>query len=428
MRRYFGTDGIRGKVGAGCLTPHFLQRLGFAANNVLNLAGKRVLIAHDGRESADLIISALSSGLLSGCHVDYAGLLPTPVLAALAQDYAAGFMISASHNPYYDNGIKIFSSDGFKLDDEVELKLEDACDNLAINFAAIGRLQQVDKTEQYLQQIAQQFSSSLKFKVVLDCANGAWSSLAQQCFEQQGCSVITINNKPDGRNINADCGALHPIHIQQAVLDNAADVGFAFDGDGDRLIACSSSGAIVDGDAVLYVLATLADEQPQGVVGTLMTNLSLQQSLQARGIDFVRAKVGDRYVLGELRKRGWTLGGEGSGHILNLDYAKTGDAVLSALQLLTLLDKHNCSLDQALEGYTACPQVLLNVRAPAVLLEESAVSAAIRASELALGDTGRVLVRASGTEPLLRVMVEAHDLQLAKSQAQNIVNSIENVR
>ena len=427
MRRYFGTDGIRGRVGSGCLTPQFLQKLGFALNNVLDLSGRRVLIAHDGRQSADLLIAALNSGLLTGCSVDYAGLLPTPVLAYLAQDYAAGFMISASHNPYHDNGLKIFSTDGFKLDDEIELKLEHACDNLAINFSAIGCLRNVDLSDNYLKYIASNFSAKFNYKIVIDCANGAWSDLAAKCFGQLGCNVVVINDKPDGCNINVNCGALYPDVLRSAVLESGADIGFAFDGDGDRLVACSSSGSIVDGDAVLYLLATLADVKPVGVVGTLMSNLSLEKSLAAQGIQFKRAKVGDRYVLSRLLQLGWVLGGEGSGHILNLDLAKTGDALLTALQLLQVLDNNSVSLDAALTDYTPCPQVLLNITAPAVLLEEARVTDAIRASEKVLGVSGRVLVRASGTEPLLRVMVEAQDINLAQTEAENIIDSIKKV-
>lgn len=426
MRRYFGTDGIRGKVGTGCLTPHFLQRLGFALNNVLDLSSKSVLIAHDGRQSADLLIAALSSGLLSGCNVAYAGLLPTPVLAFLAQDYAAGFMISASHNPYYDNGVKIFSSDGFKLSDEDELKLEHACDNLSINYAAIGHLQSVDLSEKYLKFTNDNFASNFKLRVVIDCANGAWSGLADKCLRQHGCEVIAINDQPNGCNINQACGALHPEAMSKAVLDSKADIGFAFDGDGDRLVAATADGKIVDGDAILYLLATLSATKPKGVVGTLMSNLSLEKSLAERGIEFKRAKVGDRYVLKNLLNKGWHLGGEGSGHILNLQFSKTGDALLTALQLITLLQAHETSLHDALSGYKPCPQVLLNVKAPAVLLEDASVRAAVRNTELSLAESGRVLLRASGTEPVLRVMVEAEDYAQAKTAAENIATAIEN--
>jgi phosphoglucosamine mutase len=425
-RRYFGTDGIRAKVGSACMRPQFMKNLGLAVNEVLGLAGKKVLIAHDGRESADMLIAALSSGLLASCDVDCAGLLPTPVLAYLAKDYAAGFMLSASHNPYYDNGIKIFASDGFKLADDVELKIEAACDNPSASFSNPGRVNKVDLTASYVDFITDNFSERLEFKIIVDCANGAWSDLAGKILQRCGCGVQLINNAPNGKNINQDCGALHPASLQAAVVSSGADIGFAFDGDGDRLIVCDNNGEIVDGDAVLYLLATLADKKPAGVVGTLMSNLSLEQALADKAIDFVRAKVGDRYVLSELRKRQWSLGGENSGHILNLELAKTGDALLTAITVLDRLAKKDLSLAVALQDYKPCPQVLLNIKAERVLLEDAGVNAAIRSAESELAANGRVLVRASGTEPLLRVMVEARDSELAREQAQKIVNSIEN--
>jgi len=428
-RRYFGTDGIRGQVGEVPITPDFVLRLGYAAGKVLAGSDKAyagggratVLIGKDTRVSGYMLEAALESGFsAAGVDVMLAGPMPTPGVAYLtrALRLAAGVVISASHNPYYDNGIKFFSADGNKLPDEVELAIERELEKPMICSSSerLGKASRLDDAAgRYIEFCKSTFPVNFDLrgiKLVIDCAHGAAYDVAPKVFHELGADVIPIGNQPNGFNINDGCGATAPDALVRAVRANHADLGIALDGDADRLQVVDASGRLFNGDELLYILTRdrmLTDGRVEGVVGTLMTNLAVEVAIKALGVKFVRAAVGDRYVLEQLRERGWQLGAEGSGHILSLDRHTTGDGIVSALLVLAAVKRAGLRLENMLDGVKLFPQTLINVRMrpDADWRGNEAIQQAIREAEAALADTGRVLIRASGTEPVLRVMVEA---------------------
>jgi phosphoglucosamine mutase len=436
-RRYFGTDGIRGTVGQPPITPDFVLRLAHAVGQVLRRTEARptVLIGKDTRISGYMLESALESGFNSvGVDVVLLGPVPTPAVAYLtrAQRASLGVVISASHNPYPDNGIKFFSAQGTKLPDEWELAVEAALQDAPqwADAATLGRARRLeDAAGRYIEFCKSTFPAELSLrglKIVVDAAHGAAYHIAPAVFHELGADVVPIGCSPNGRNINDGVGATHPQTLVAAVRAHEADLGIALDGDADRLQMVDASGRLFNGDELLYLLADDRlgrDEVVPGVVGTLMTNMAVEQALAARGVRLVRAKVGDRYVLEELHRHHWLLGGEGSGHLIILDKQTTGDGIVSALQVLQACVRQQRSLADALRGLTLFPQVLRNVRlAPGVDWKANAALAeAVRAAEADLGAEGRVLIRASGTEPVLRVMVEARDEARANAWAQRLV-------
>jgi phosphoglucosamine mutase len=439
-RQYFGTDGIRGTVGQAPITPDFVLRLAHAVGQVLKETEARptVLIGKDTRISGYMLESALESGFNSaGVDVVLLGPLPTPGVAYLtrAQRASLGVVISASHNPFADNGIKFFSSKGSKLPDAWELAVEAALEKPPVwaESAQLGKARRLDDAAgRYTEFCKSTFANDLTLKgmkIVVDAAHGAAYHIAPQVFHELGAEVIAIGCAPDGLNINDGVGATHPEALVQAVKDHGADFGVALDGDADRLQVVDADGRLYNGDELLYLMADDRlgrDEHVPGVVGTLMTNMAVEVALKARGVQFVRAKVGDRYVLEELEKHQWILGGEGSGHLLALDKHTTGDGLVSALQVLQACVRSGKTLAQLLRGVILFPQTLINVRlAPGQDWKNNArMAEATEAAEAALGDSGRVLIRASGTEPLVRVMVEARDATLAQSCAQRIADTL----
>ena len=439
-RKYFGTDGIRGAVGTFPITPDFVLRLGNAVGRVLRATHERpvVLIGKDTRVSGYMLESALEAGLNSaGVDVMLTGPLPTPGVAYLtrALRLSLGVVISASHNPFADNGIKFFSARGEKLPDAWEEEVEAAltADPLWGDSSALGRARRLnDAPGRYLEFCKSTFSNDLSLKglkIVVDGAHGAAYHIAPDVFHELGAEVIRIGCEPDGYNINDGVGATSPQALVEAVKHHRADYGIALDGDADRLQVVDGAGRLYNGDELLYVMVVdrLAQgESVPGVVGTLMTNMAVEVAIQRKGIEFVRAKVGDRYILEELSRRGWQLGGEGSGHLLALDRHTTGDGIVSALQVLQAQQRACRSLSDLLAGVELFPQTLLNVRLPAGLdwknhAELAAEQARVTAE---LGDSGRVLIRASGTEPLLRIMVEARDADLARRCAERMAQTL----
>jgi phosphoglucosamine mutase len=439
-RQYFGTDGIRGTVGQAPITPDFVLRLAHAVGQVLKETEARptVLIGKDTRISGYMLESALESGFNSaGVDVVLLGPLPTPGVAYLtrAQRASLGVVISASHNPFADNGIKFFSAKGSKLPDAWELAVEAALEKPPVwaESAQLGKTRRLDDAAgRYTEFCKSTFASDLTLKcmkIVVDAAHGAAYHIAPQVFHELGAEVIAIGCAPDGLNINQGVGATHPEALVQAVKDHGAGFGVALDGDADRLQVVDADGRLYNGDELLYLMADDRlgrDEHVPGVVGTLMTNMAVEVALKARGVQFVRAKVGDRYVLEELERHKWILGGEGSGHLLALDKHTTGDGLVSALQVLQACVRSGRTLAQLLSGVTLFPQTLINVRlAPGQDWKSNArMAEETKAAEAALGDSGRVLIRASGTEPLVRVMVEARDAALAQSCAQRIADTL----
>ena len=441
-RKYFGTDGVRGRVGEAPITPDFVMRLGYAAGKVLVHEGgsgargparPTVLIGKDTRISGYMLEAALEAGFTAaGVDVQMTGPIPTPAVAYLtrALRLSAGVVISASHNSYQDNGIKFFSDRGNKLPDAVELAIEAAIDEPMHCVVAekLGRAKRIDDAQgRYIEFCKSTFPNELDLrglKIVIDCAHGAAYHIAPHVFHELGAEVISIGNQPNGFNINDGCGATSPKALAAAVLQHEADVGIALDGDADRLIMVDSRGQIYNGDQLLWVMVKdrLATGPVAGVVGTLMTNMALEVLLGQRGIGFARAKVGDRYVLEVMQERGWLLGGEGSGHLLALDKHTTGDGIVSALQVLSGLMRSGQSLAEATSDLVLFPQTLINVRVPPGTdwQQNAALVAEKDAVEKELGQRGRVLIRASGTEPLIRVMVEAQESPLAKAAAQRI--------
>ncbi len=439
-RKYFGTDGIRGTVGLPPITPDFVMRLAHAVGRVLKQSESRptVLIGKDTRISGYMLESALESGFNSaGVDVVLLGPLPTPGVAYLtrAQRASLGVVISASHNPFADNGIKFFSAKGTKLSDAWEHAVEAALEEPPAwaDSANLGKTRRLDDAAgRYIEFCKSTFANDLTLKgmkIVVDAAHGAAYHIAPMVFHELGAEVVAIGCAPDGLNINHEVGATHPQALVEAVRANAADFGVALDGDADRLQVVDADGRLYNGDELLYLMADERlgrDEHVPGVVGTLMTNLAVEVALKARGVQFVRAKVGDRYVLEELEKHHWMLGGEGSGHLLALDKHTTGDGLISALQVLQALQRSGKTMAQLLSQVTLFPQTLLNVRLrPGQDWKANTrMEQATREVEAELGDTGRVLIRASGTEPLVRVMVEARDAVQAKACAQRIADTL----
>ncbi|SFH65867.1 phosphoglucosamine mutase [Collimonas sp. OK307] len=443
-RKYFGTDGVRGRVGVAPITPDFVMRLGYAAGKVLAQAksgtGKpTVLIGKDTRVSGYMLEAALEAGFAAaGVDVMLAGPMPTPAIAYLtrALRLSAGVVISASHNPYEDNGIKFFSAQGNKLPDSVETAIEDA---LALPMECVasdklGKARRLDDAAgRYIEFCKSTFPNELDLRgltIVVDSAHGAAYHIASHVFHELGAEVISIGNQPNGFNINAGFGATAPDALALAVRSNHADIGIALDGDADRLVMVDASGRIYNGDELLYVMVKdrLKIGPVKGAVGTLMTNMALEVAFRKMGVEFARANVGDRYVLEVMKERGWNLGGEGSGHLLCLDKHTTGDGIVSALQVLSALKRDGETLAQLTADIALYPQTLINKKvsagfdwkkSPAMVAEKEAV-------EQELGDNGRVLIRASGTEPLIRVMVEAKSADLAQAMACRIADKVSN--
>lgn len=440
-RKYFGTDGIRGKVGDSPITPDFVLKLGWAAGKVLARHGSRkIIIGKDTRISGYMLESSLEAGLAAaGLSASFTGPMPTPAVAYLTRTFRAeaGIVISASHNPYDDNGIKFFSIDGTKLPDEVEEAIEAEMEKpiTCVESAELGRANRiVDAAGRYIEFCKGTFPSEQSLsslKVVIDCANGATYHIAPNVFRELGAEVIAIGCEPNGININEKCGATDVRMLQERVIAEKADVGLAFDGDGDRLIMVDHQGNKVDGDQILYIIAREALRQGQlkgGVIGTLMSNMGLEIALKQLGIPFERAKVGDRYVLEKLQEKGWRMGAENSGHIILLDKTTTGDGIVAGLQVLSAMVRNQMSLHDLCSGMKLLPQVLVNVRFAGTHdpLQSEAVLAANEQveKELAGKGKGRVLLRKSGTEPLIRVMVEGENEADVLAMANRIADAV----
>jgi len=441
-QKYFGTDGIRGKVGEFPMTPDFVMKLGWAAGVVLAADGtKEVLVGKDTRASGYMLESALEAGLsAAGVNIALAGPIPTPAVAYLASTFRAdaGVVISASHNPYYDNGIKFFGRSGAKLGSEqqqaIEEKLQYALENgiECVDSERLGKARRIeDAAGRYIEFCKGTFPSDLSLEgltVVVDSANGAAYKVAPSVFEELGAKVINIANTPNGVNINDECGATSLNALSKAVTTNKADLGIAVDGDADRIMFVDSDGDVVDGDEILFLMAREAKQAGYkgGVVGTLMSNLGLELALKALDIPFERTKVGDRYVVEKLKETGWRIGGETSGHILNLDYAFTGDAIVAALQILAVVVKSEYSLKDLKEGMTKLPQCMVNVRHNDLdsVLDLNVVKEEVARVEGALGSSGRLVLRKSGTEPLIRVMIEATDKDVSTELANSLAEII----
>lgn len=444
-RQYFGTDGIRGEVGQFPIVPDFVMRLGYAAGKVLtkhaetHVHGKPVvLIGKDTRVSGYLLEAALEAGFsAAGVDVMLCGPMPTPAVAYLtrALRLSAGVVISASHNPYQDNGIKFFSANGDKLDDSVELEIEAALDEPmnCVDSAHLGKAKRLDDaTGRYIEFCKSTFPNHLSLhglKLVVDCAHGAAYHIAPHVFHELGAEVISIGIHPNGKNINDGVGATAPQALIEKVKEEKAHLGIALDGDADRLQLVDHTGRLFNGDELLYLIAKArknAGEKVEGVVGTLMTNLAVEQAIQAEGILFERAKVGDRYVLEKLKEKNWLLGGEGSGHLICLDKHTTGDGIVAALQVLSAMKQSHLSLAELLQKVSLFPQTLNNVRYKQGYdwQSDANLKACVASAEKELNGTGRVLIRASGTEPLLRVMVEAQDAKQAHDLAKKIASVI----
>lgn len=441
-RKYFGTDGVRGKVGENPINPEFILKLGWAAGRVLAAEGRRkVVIGKDTRISGYMFESALQAGLIAaGVDVRLLGPMPTPGIAYLTRTLhaQAGIVISASHNPHYDNGIKFFSQEGTKLPDEIELAIEAEIDKpmKTVDSAELGKAVRVgDAAGRYIEFCKSTIPMSMELggmKIVVDCAHGAGYFVGPRVFKELGAEVHAIGDEPDGLNINDGFGSTSPKRLQEKVLELNADIGVALDGDGDRLIMVDNKGEVVDGDELIYVIARsrqLDGELEGGVVGTLMSNFGMEKALQAHKIPFARAKVGDRYVMELLKQNSWKIGGESSGHIICLDRTTTGDGLASALQVIAAMVKSGRNLNELKSGMRKYPQSMINVRAKGKpKLEQPSIKGAVAKAEEQLGDNGRVLLRPSGTEPLVRVMVEGSDAmevdQLCKELAKQVEEAL----
>ncbi|BCV44109.1 phosphoglucosamine mutase [Shewanella algae] len=439
MRKFFGTDGIRGKVGAGKMTPELALKLGWAAGRVLSRSGTRkVIIGKDTRISGYLFESALEAGLsAAGLNVMLMGPMPTPAVAYLTRTFRAeaGVVISASHNPYYDNGIKFFSTDGSKLDDELELEIEAELEKplVCVESHLLGKVSRIDDAAgRYIEYCKGNFPADQTLaglKIVVDCAHGATYHIAPNVFRELGAEVVTIGDKPNGININDQVGATSMAKICETVVSEGADLGIALDGDGDRIMMVNRQGEVIDGDQILYILACDAQKRgilKGGVVGTLMSNLGLELALKQLNIPFARSKVGDRYVMELLKEKDWRIGGENSGHILNLDHGTTGDGIVAGILVLAAMRRHNASLEELTESMKMLPQVLINVRfeGNSDPLASQLVKDAQAQVESQLGERGRVLLRKSGTEPLIRVMVEGDDEAQVRAHAETIATAV----
>ena len=436
---YFGTDGIRGKFGELPITPEFALKLGFAAGKVLKNYSKKskpiVVLGKDTRLSGYILEAALQAGLnAAGVYVHLLGPLPTPAIAHLTRALHAslGIVISASHNPYDDNGIKFFSSEGKKLPDEIqeainhelekELKIEDTANlgkSIRVNDANGRYIEFCKSTFPY------HFDLS-NLKIVVDCAHGAAYSVGPSVFKELGAKVVSLYNEPDGLNINENCGSTHPEHLQKAVVEHEADLGIAFDGDADRVVLVDKYGQLIDGDNILYILATQVSQKPAGIVSTVMSNMALELALEKAQVPFVRASVGDRYVLQALDANGWVIGGEPSGHILTLDKSTTGDAIIAALQVLTVMVEQKKALHELVADFHLLPNVLVNVRLQE-MFDPYAVPALVsefEKVEVILKGRGRLLIRKSGTEPVIRVMVEGDNLEEVTQLANQLADAV----
>ena len=440
-RHYFGTDGIRGRVGEHPITPDFVMKLGWAAGRVL-ANGKshgKVVIGKDTRISGYMFESALEAGLsAAGMDVHLLGPMPTPGIAYLTRTLhaVAGIVISASHNPYYDNGIKFFAGDGMKLPDDIEAAIEREMDKAmqVVESRYLGKAYRVEDARgryiEFCKRTVPYTTNLSGLKIVVDCAHGATYQIAPSVFGELGAQVITVGAEPDGLNINDAIGATHPRTLQELVLAHEADVGIALDGDGDRLIMIDHKGEVVDGDELLFIMARerMRNHILRGaVVGTLMSNLGLEHALRTLGVDFKRAKVGDRYILEMLKENNWSLGGESSGHIVCLDVTTTGDGIISALHVLESMARNGTSLNTLKAGMTKYPQHLVNVKLEkngVDVMGVASIKEAVRAVESELGDKGRVLLRPSGTEPLVRVMVEGREVTQVKMLAQQLADAV----
>ena len=442
QRKYFGTDGIRGKVGQSNVNPEFVLKLGWAIGRVLaNGQRKKVVVGKDTRVSGYMLETALQAGLsAAGVDVLILGPMPTPGIAYLTQTLRAnaGVVISASHNPFQDNGIKFFQSNGMKLDDEIELAIEQEIDKPmeTVDSVKLGKAVRInDAAGRYIEFCKSTIPSLTRLsglKIVVDCANGATYHIAPNVFSELGAEVISIGDRPDGFNINQNCGSTSPEALIQKVISENADLGVALDGDGDRVTMVDSGGRIVDGDQLIYLIAKDRQEKNLlngGVVGTLMSNYGLESALAKLEIPFLRTKVGDRYVMETLKEQNWRIGGEPSGHIVCLDKTTTGDGIVAALQVLTIMVQQEKSLAELLEGMYMFPQTLLNYKTSQAnkLMEDPRVINAISEVESSLENEGRVLLRPSGTEPLLRIMVEAKDAALVEEKAQELYQLIQEV-
>ena len=437
-RKFFGTDGIRGRVGEYPITPDFVLRLGWAVGKVFSRRGdgqNLILIGKDTRISGYMFESALEAGLINaGVDVGLLGPMPTPAIAYLSQAFRAqaGIVISASHNPYYDNGIKLFTGKGEKLPDDIELEIEAELEKEMISAEKLGKARRIDDAQgRYIEYCKSTLPRGLKlndYHIVLDCSHGATYQVAPNVFQELGAKVDVIHAAPDGLNINENCGSTHPELLCEKVVEVGADLGIAFDGDGDRVFFVDSEGELVDGDELLFLIASARHQLRgcTGAVGTLMSNYGLELAFKQLGIPFARAGVGDRYVLEVMRNKGWMLGGESSGHIICGDVATTGDGVVSALQVVNALHILAQPLAQAKKGMTKLPQKMINVRlAKKISIAGSAIIAeAVAQAETTLAGTGRVLLRPSGTEPLIRVMVEGEDITFVESLAKHLADVV----
>lgn len=442
-KQYFGTDGIRGKVGISPITPDFALKLGFAVGKALCQGeGSRVVLGKDTRLSCDMLEAALQAGLsAAGVDVFCLGFMPTPGVAYLTRTFHAnlGIVISASHNPYDDNGIKFFSAHGAKLSDQDELKIEAALNQPLImeDPDHLGSIEIVEDAAgryiEFCKASLPSFAELKGLKIVVDCAHGATFHIAPRVLHELGAEVITLGCEPDGQNINQQVGSTHPEAMRALLMESGhVDCGVAFDGDGDRVIMCDHQGNIIDGDQILYILAKQSYQEGLlkngGVVGTQMSNLGLERALEADGIAFCRSKVGDRHVMQKLRELGWYIGGESSGHIIWLNSTTTGDGIVSALQVLYIMKKTGLRLKDLLKGMKKYPQVLLNLKLtqPLTELQKNNLDQLAETMEYAMSGVFRVLIRPSGTEPLIRVMVEGEDLESVQALAETLIDQVKN--
>jgi phosphoglucosamine mutase len=438
-RKYFGTDGVRGLVGKAPITPEFVMKLGYAAGKVLAGQGtKKVLIGKDTRISGYMLESALEAGFsAAGIDVGLLGPMPTPGIAYLTKTFRAeaGIVISASHNPFYDNGIKFFSQTGEKLPDDVELAIEAQLDKPmgCVESAKLGKASRInDAAGRYIEFCKSNFPSRISLKnltIVVDCAHGATYHIAPNVFRELGATVIEIGTAPNGTNINDGCGATSMDAISKAVVEHKADLGVALDGDGDRIMMVDHTGYVLDGDEIIYIIACndlKSGRKDGGVVGTLMSNMGLELALKDLGIDFARSNVGDRHVMELLKEKGWQLGAENSGHVINLNHTSTGDGIIAALNILTAVTKQEKTLHELRQGITMLPQLLVNVRFAGNNnpLEDAKVLNAVDEVNETLTGRGRVLLRKSGTEPLIRVMVEGPDMDEVTLLANKIADFV----
>ncbi|ACV27774.1 phosphoglucosamine mutase [Kangiella koreensis] len=439
-RKYFGTDGIRGTVGDFPITPEFVLKLGWAAGKVLGKKGK-IVIGKDTRISGYMFESVLEAGLTAaGVSSFLVGPMPTPAIAYLTRTFRAdaGIVISASHNPFQDNGIKFFSAAGTKLPDSVELEIEALLEQEMTSLPSekLGKAYRIeDAAARYIEFCKASVPNDFNLdgmKIVLDCANGATYHIAPYVFKELGAKVIKTGVEPNGLNINHECGATHLEPLCKAVVEHQADLGIAFDGDGDRLMMVDANGTVINGDQLMFLMAYHLQQKGQlkgGVVGTLMTNMAIENALIELDIPFERSKVGDRYVMESLQKNDWLIGGESSGHLIHLDYNSTGDGIVAALQVLRVVREQEKGIGELVAKFPLFPQTMINIRvtdAKAVIADENLQRLA-QEVDAELADQGRVLLRASGTEPLIRVMVEANDANLATKMAEKLAQKVRNI-